>query len=471
MDIPRAIRDKFEEMKREDRHLYLIKNSGRLYVYRIVYGPGSGGKRKQLKSDYLGRFTDEGAYIKKGATRQEKQLELAKAIISKYGGTVTLPRQVSDSEAEDEIKERGLVPGEEEEKILTALSMNGRARISSIAKLLGKSSQSIVRTVKRIEAKYGVSYISEVDTNKLGYLEYIIFIKFKSEIPPAEKIKEVFEKEPAVQFCATLKGDYDVLLYVLFEAFEADYFTKADIDLYNMRLRAFPNDQATWYVKTVHSTYGLIPIRDQFFDVLKGRVWHRTVHTPRPRLGELLQREYTTLRALNSHANKRFQDIDRENGLPAGTSRYSYYRLLQQGMLRRATISMGKTPILYTAVINMNKQIPSEYEKTRNKFRINAIAENERTKSNRYSLIADVDDPDGVYMFAPVYRGELLEDKLDLLKSEVEGATFTVQAIIVSTLVGGICYRKFDNTYSVQYENLVKANALPIKERIQYDKL
>lgn len=472
MDVSKQIREKFEEMKGSDRHIYLIRNSGRFYVYRIIYGSDREGKRKKLKSEYIGRFTEEGAYIKKGASKEEKQLELAKAIISRYGGTVSLPRRLIDEESADEETDgRSLIPSEEEEKALTILSMNGRARVSSIARLIKRSPQSTVRLVKKLEDKYDIRYTSEVDVNKLGYLEFLIFIKFKDEVPPANRIKEVFEKEPAVQFCATLKGDYDVLLYVLFEAFEADYFTKADIDLYNMRLRAFPDSMATWYVKTVHTVYGLVPIRDQFFDVLKGRVWHRTVHTPRPRLGEILQREYTTLKALNSNANINFQDMDKENGLPNGTSRYSYYRLLQQGTLHRVTISMGRTPILYTAIVYMNRQLPASFAKTRNNFRRNVIADNAKTKANRYTAILDVDDPDGVFLFVPVYRDETLEDKIDALRSEVEGVTFTTQAIMTSILVGNLCHRRFDNAYAVQYENLVKANELPHKERVSYDKL
>ena len=72
---------------------------------------------------------------------------------------------------------------EAENRILTTLSMNGRATLKFIGKQIGLTKHPTYRRVRQIEEKYGIKYIAEIDVKKLGYLSFLVLIKFLGKIP------------------------------------------------------------------------------------------------------------------------------------------------------------------------------------------------------------------------------------------------------------------------------------------------
>ena len=53
------------------------------------------------------------------------------------------------------------------------------------------------------------------------------------------------------------------------------------------------------------------------------------------------------------------------------------------------------------------------------------------------------------------------------LSETIKGVKFD-SLIIESTIIGNICYRKFDNLYSDQYISLAKRKAIQTQKRILY---
>ncbi|EQD59169.1 transcriptional regulator, AsnC family, partial [mine drainage metagenome] len=114
-------------------------------------------------------------------------------------------------------------------------------------------------------------------------------------MPEAHKIKEVLEKEPRIQFAALLKGKYHLFMYLF-----AENTKTLDDTLYSIRSdEVFANIRSLWQVSYITYAYGYTPIRQEFFDLLKERVWHRSKEHPKRKPEQILQREYDVLRILN----------------------------------------------------------------------------------------------------------------------------------------------------------------------------
>ncbi|MDE1857389.1 MAG: hypothetical protein KGH98_04930, partial [Candidatus Micrarchaeota archaeon] len=67
-------------------------------------------------------------------------------------------------------------------------------------------------------------------------------------------------------------------------------------------------------------------------------------------------------------------------------------------------------------------------------------------------------------------KGHGINDRVDVLKTKVEGAELTTM-VITDVLVGNLSHRRFDNTYSEQYKILLSEKLVEQKENIKYDKL
>jgi hypothetical protein len=277
------------------------------------------------------------------------------------------------------------------------------------------------------------------------------------------KIKETLENHPLIQFGAMVSGAYDLILYLLLDTSSFVQWERLE----NLRATVFPDFSATWYIKSIVPVYSFIPIRDIFFKVLGEKVWKRTLENPRPRLGELLQREYRVLKSLNSNGNRTFQDIDKENNFAAGTSRHIYYNLLEEEKLNRVTISLNNVPLAYNSIITMELDNSRIFDKNRNILRFDIIRETDKP-TNEYTMVSDISDPDGVLFIKPIYKDKSAEEYIEWISSSIEGARFTKVGIITKVLIGNFCYRRFDNTYTIQYGNLVKTKALQGKEKIRY---
>jgi hypothetical protein len=110
----------------------------------------------------------------------------------------------------------------------------------------------------------------------------------------------------------------------------------------------------------------------------------------------------------------------------------------------------------------------SAFQTTRKELLLNIIEEQYPT--NKYTLDGDTSTPSGFMMLAPVYsEGDAELIKKGLL-NEVKGIEVD-DLIIKEVIIGKLCYRLFDNMYSLQYKPLVeKYKIKTYSGRILYDK-
>ncbi|MGC8587280.1 MAG: Lrp/AsnC family transcriptional regulator [Candidatus Micrarchaeia archaeon] len=346
-----------------------------------------------------------------------------------------------------------------ENKILTILSMNGRASFNMISSMLGVDKATAYRKVKALEKKYKIRYIAEIDTEKLGFLNFVMLVKFLGKAPDYNKVMEAVESLPQIQFGAAMTGgEYDYLFYALVE-------TNLQATLLTIQLhKKFGEFECELHMVPFYETYGFVPLRDVFIDTLKERVFKRQKESITKKHGMILQREFAVLKELNRDGSAEFTEIDKKYGFDQGRSQYSYYRMLQEGLLKRITISMD-VPLKYMGVLFMKITKYEKFSKTRVKLLQDIIAEG-KGLTNRYLLVGDINSPNGGIFFLPcTEEGDLERYKksLDVIKGVEISAS-----VITKRIIGDLCFRRFDNAHSTQANVLEEEYKIKNKEKIDY---
>ncbi|MGI0134200.1 MAG: Lrp/AsnC family transcriptional regulator, partial [Candidatus Micrarchaeaceae archaeon] len=330
--LPSAVADALEKARKElGSNVSISRLNGHYYVYRRSTRWDKEKKKVRSIAEYLGKITDDGTFIRKGMV--EGDLEHARELIIARGGSVTLPEATAAGRAALSVSEP---LNATDRKILTALSMNSRASLGLIGRLSGLKPSSVHYRIKQLEERFGIRYIAEPSIIKLGYLEYIALLRFVGKRPDVNALKDAFSKVHNVQLVLLTSGRYDMVIRFVARSNE----NSSSLFYSLMKDDTIGEYDMGWTISPFFSSYGFVPLREEFYDLLKERIWKRSKDTPRMLPGQITEREHAVLRELNSGANKDFTDIDKRLGLERGTSRYTYYRLVEQGILVRPTITM-----------------------------------------------------------------------------------------------------------------------------------
>ncbi|MDE1857171.1 MAG: hypothetical protein KGH98_03770, partial [Candidatus Micrarchaeota archaeon] len=148
-----------------------------------------------------------------------------------------------------------------------------------------------------------------------------------------------------------------------------------------------------------------------------------------------------------------------------GRSRYSYYKLVENGIIKRVTISMDKLSKLRIDIISIVLKNTKMFFSNRAPYQYTVIEE-VITPNNRYAVIADTGVPDGFILVLPVHNEgdrEELEERFRAIK----GMRLT-SMIVSNVMTGGLCIRRFDNMYAKQYTDLVETHKLASEKPIKY---
>ena len=444
--VPENIRNSFLKVKdRFDGTLVLRNINGHFYVYRASSRWDKKEKRVRSNQEYLGRINAKGLFIEKSASYEEIELEKAKALIESHGGRIIFDEisqreQISNNQADvDEI----------DKKILMILSMNARATMPFIAKMTGLSTSAARYKVKSLERRFGIKYILEVDIEKLGYIPYLLLIKFQEDVPSTDMLREVFGKRPEIQFASITKGDYDVLIYILGE----DPIKTWD-NLWLIRTEtALRKYRSLWYLIPFGQVYSFVPIREEFISkLLKRKDPVPYNKTSNQKDTKIKSRELIMLSELSKNSKENFSDIDKKQNLATNSARYTYQELKNKHILIRSTITLQKLPIKYIGVLLFQTFDAVESNKTRANVLSEAIKYG--PVLNKYILLGNIGNPDGSMVFFPIIGYNDLERTQKIFEN-ISGGTTIKNLIIISTLIGSLCYRRFDNRYSRQYELLL----------------
>lgn len=440
MELPQKVREKLAELNKKSKHsvhIQVIKNRYYAYEYSSVYDKG----RSKWKSValYLGRINEDGKLTKaRYRVSPKTEAESVDELIlknAKHNGSNPIDILTH--------------PDEIDRKILEKISTDGRATISEISKYAKASRSKVQRRLYRLESLYKIKYTLEFAPRPFGLFRFYVLAKFRDSVPETEKIKEVLEKYPLIQTVALLKGDYDLFIYLV-----ASNTTYLEEVIYEIRQhKIFADYDADWTVSYITQSYGFIPFRDNFFQVVRDKVWHRTKNVMRKPENMLSEREFNVLYELNKNGKIDFKEIDKKYGMHPGAAHYTYYKLLEKKIIQRITITMSSLPLKYTALLLSNQVSISKFDKAKRDY-FRYILEDTDTVTNRFALLSDIGAPYGMLSLLPVFDDldtRRVEDKLhDLFGSGIEPRTI----IMTQLLIGNLGFRRFDNKASIQYKLL-----------------
>ncbi len=430
--LPIKIQSTLNRMKKEHQHYVEVKLIHGLYCVfesRGVYDREK--KRTKKVTHYLGRILDDGTFVE-AKHRPQKQAGIVQNAVQ------------TQEHALPELDDY-------DRKLLTAISMNGRATYAFLGDLSGLPKNTVYGRIKHLERRYGIKYTAEIDVEKLGYLKFLIMVKFYGKVPSSEEMQRGLSGEPKVQLALSLTGgDYDLLIYVLAES-NKDVNILSRLILSNSVFIEYP---AEWHTMPFYETYNFVPLRKELLSTLDETATKRASlfdesMTEKKRI--ILKREFAVLNELNKDAKIDFTDIDKKYGFDSGRAQYSYYKLVQKKLLMRTTITMEGIPMKYLGVFFLKVVNSKELTRTR-KFFLQHLVEDSGRPTNRYSLVGDIGSPYGAVLITPVYDNS----DIDSIRKSLAAYRGTELKLAVATnvLIGRMCYRRFDNTYSVQAEVL-----------------
>lgn len=437
--LPERIEKALEKIRKESKHYVDIKIiNGRAYVYESTSIWDKKGKSIKKITKYIGRITESGEFI----ASRPRDPQLSAAVVKEPELEAERPK-----EAQKTVPEVRAEMGKYDAEILTELSADGRITLPQLGKKIGLSPTGAEWQRNNIEKRYGVKYIAEIDLDKLGYLTYVIFIKFSEKMPPINEIRRELEKEKSVQLALLTQGEYDIVIYIVLPQHGNTLW-----EFYNIRGRIFAHYDMKLYAAPFYSTYSFIPLRDSFFDMLSEKVWVRNKNQPRPQGEYIMRREYVVLRELNSDGAMDFTKIDSKYNLPEGSARYTYHKLLDDGIIKRITIAMDNIHLKYISLIMLQKVNHAKYMKDREMVLRHIIQNDFKRIINKYAIEGDIKVPEGIFFILPVLEEADYESSSDTL-GKISGMSM-VNMIATSVLVGRLCYRRLDEKFTVQHEIL-----------------
>jgi len=360
-------------------------------------------------------------------------------------------------------------PDERERRVLTALAMNGLISGKLLCKAASLGPKVAAKGMRDTARKFRLRYTAELDINKLGYLSYIAMVKFDvrddEEPPSAEELKVAVEKQPMVQLAMTTRGDYDLVMFLL-----ARNDDELRSDIYKLRSAMAPEQRSYWNIAPFFTTYGFIPIRDRFFDMLKERVWRPAKGQRTPNEDQMFRREWAVLREVCADGSINMSEVDKKYDFDKGRAGYTLGQLTAKGVIKRIT-AIEELPIHsdILLVANVNQ---TEWEGGRAQI-LNDIIEGSERPTSKYVIVGDITLPGGGLYVIPSYKYDYLgersgiEETAESFGERFEGAE--VKALeIEKVLIGRLPYRLFDPGHTNQYKILVDEYNEKRVEKIDY---
>lgn len=432
--VPSLVMERYRELKRAYGFCTSLKKiSDRYYVYKVIPRWDSLEKKAKTSTVYLGRITGEGIFIEKEESKQRGGARHAVPVKATERGAA-FPKTYPKSQL-----------SKIDKTLLTILSTNARADLSYLGRKLGLKPEETYRRVRQLEVKYGIKYLAEIDTRKLGFLSFFIRANFYERSPTEKEILAATSGEPGVQLVQALSG-YGFVIYAL---------AKDNKEIADMKGRirtALGKYDSKWSTTPAVFHYSFIPLRDEFLESLKGRI---------------LKREYAVLKELNRKGTTEFTEIDKRYKFDDGRALYTYHRLKEKGVLMRVTMTMEKLPIKYIGMILETISNYKQFGKTRLRSLMDILKET-NSMTNKYVLVTGIESPSGAAFFLPIFREGDLEaasESAAKLKRGIRLKTY----VVTNTLVGSMCFRRIDPTNTMLHDRLVKEYGARLPPRNNYD--
>ncbi len=441
-ELEEPVKATLQELKAKHRHyLQPMPTEDGYYIFETTMKYDPEKQRNRKFSFYVGKILKDGTFI--GAYRKKNSTR----------GVSTLDEYLSRKRIRGYTEQKELFESEYEPLVLKELSTNPRDGVAAISKRLGMPYQTTKYWIKKLEKKYGIRYTLEYQfLRNFGFERYVAVAKFYDARPDAEELKKLISDNKYVQLAVLTRGAYDLFLFLL-----APNTSILESTIYSLRSeKLFAKCPATWYLSHYSQGFGFLPLRPEFFDLMKERVWRRSKEHPRKGRDEIFMREYATLKELNENGMADFSSIDTKYGLKNGSAQYTYHKLVEANMINRVTIAMANPLIKDTAIIVEEQRDIWDFNLHKKEYFTEVITDY-NTPLNRYIFEGDIGSPYGIMLIAPIYKDGDIEDIEKALSKSLAGSKINT-SIVSNILIGSFGYRKIDETKSWIYEELEKIN-------------
>ncbi len=388
---------------------------------------------------YIARITESGLVVPARHRKiGKKEIE---AILEKNGNR----GQVLASP-----EETALNVDEHDIKIIESLSSDGRMSAKSVGEQIGTKTTAAFHRLSKLERKYGIVRVVELNMEKFGYSKYILLAKFLNSRPDIKTVKEALSGISEIQFACMTIGRYDMLMFIYARDSDSAAFIlnkiaiSTELRKYDLELNLTP----------FFMSFGLEPVNPDFINSenMRKNVWARKRGVPKPLPNQITSREYEFLKVIVRDGGAKFADIDKLTGMGAGTSRHIYERLEAKGIIKRTSIALRGLDFKYNSVI-LTLLINGAKMSASRKEMLKDIIEDTGEVANKYSMVVDMTSPYGILRIMPVFRNGEAEKEVDRLNELVEGAQS--ESMTISDVVKGeINYRRIRAELSKQYEAL-----------------
>ena len=432
---PKTVLKTMEALKSKHKHAVSVAViRGSYYALETLKRFDEERKRYITVTHYLGRILDGGTFVPARHRKEETNADSVETLVERR------------EEKAEKIK-TGLDVSKLELKILMSLSMDAKKPIVGLAGELGISTSNANYWIRKLEEKYMIRYTIESLTSVFGFTRFAVTIKFTDKKPDFNSVRKVLEKNPFVHLALITKGEYDLFFIIL-----AENNRDLEYQLYDLRKDSiFAAYKAIWNVSALLVTYGYLPLRQQFFDILQKKVWHKSKEAPLKLPDQLLEREYIVLKELSKDGRIDLSSIDDKFGFAPGSAQYTYHKLVEKGIIKRVTITMSTPPIRYLSILHLDQIDMRHFTRTRKKLFLDRIGR-VTAPLNKYILTGDYSSPYGILAVVPVFAGSL-ETLESNLTSKVGGIKIR-SLVVTSILVGELGFRLFDNHDSDAYTTL-----------------
>lgn len=463
MQPPENIKKAFEELKSQySSHIELKYLNKRFCIFEATSIWDPERKKPIKKTHYIGWITPNGIIVPAKPKQTEPRL---RALEFEYKQALARKQELEEKKARqiEDFYESNI--DESDKLILQALSMNPRMPFPKIAKISGLEPRNMEYRASRLEKLLGISYTVELNMNNLGFSEYMILAKFIGGKPSNEDITNAIKGNPRIQLALATKGTYDIIIFCVAE----NNNVIAEV-LDSIRTNEKLSDiESEWYITPIAGSYGFIPLRQEFFSVLKEKVWHRKKHGEKPTKASLMEREYSLLYEMNQNSRIPFSRVEAMHSLPQGSAKRAFEDLSsedEKNIMTRPTIIFHNLNHKYNAIVIAIISNDLKFIDSKNTHR-NYIVNEPNGFLSKFSYICDMETPDGIFYLFPVFKDGYLETIETELNATIKGVKFE-SLIVEKVLLGSICYRKFDNLYSDQYLALVKSKRITTSQRLNY---
>ncbi len=250
--------------------------------------------------------------------------------------------------------------------ILKELCSNSRVKMRLLSEKFGVSRYLITKEVEELENELGLRYTLELNYSRLGFgTIHVAYLNFAKK--PREKVlEEVVNKITAIQLALLMKGDFELLCFVV---------TKTPIEYSQVEIAL--QLQLQEFGARVKSSEVTLP--------RLGFIALNNALISKAEVGDVYKK---ILVSLNTNSRARLSEVSKETGTSEDLVRYYMTKMEKEGIIRRYTALVTKPNTKFTIAFLVNYSVRENLQARIDKERRNIIfSDDDRSNVNSFQMM------------------------------------------------------------------------------------